>query len=141
VAASCDPVIDHDGDPPRNVGAPALSEIALPPPFDLGKLGVANRVEFRLLDAGKRDDLIVADHQRIAGIRDCTHCQFGLVRNADLAEENEIERCVEGRRDLCGDRHPATGKRQDNGVLRAVMHERCGQLSSCMRLLLKGIPI
>jgi hypothetical protein len=90
--AGCDAVIDDDGGASRDIDALTIAKIARAAALDFGKLAIAHGLEFGLAHVGERDDVFIAHDQWRATIDNRAHCQLRLLRDADLAHENEIER-------------------------------------------------
>ena len=69
-------------------------------------------------------DHVLIEHDHAAA-GDGPHRQLFVARQPELADEEDVERCVQGPGDLVGDRHAAPGQRQHDDVRTVGV---CGQL-------------
>jgi len=79
-----------------------------------------------LRDAGGPDDILAQDGDPR---RDGADRELGLPGQADLAHDHDVERRVQGDRDLIGDDDAAARHADEHEVLAAMMREALGQLS------------
>jgi hypothetical protein len=112
-----------DCGPARDIRPFAVAEISSAAPLDLGQLGIPRGVEFGLTDAGDPDHVIVAHDNGDGTVDYGAHRQFRLRRNAELADQDQIQRGVECGCDFGGNRYTAARQREDNRVLILVARE------------------
>ncbi|RXH34468.1 hypothetical protein XH94_28450 [Bradyrhizobium zhanjiangense] len=123
-------IVDNDCRPTGNLKTLTISQIALTPPLYLGNLLAALGLEIGFADASEPNDIIIAHHDRCATIYDGTHCQLVLERDADLANDDEIERRMQRGCDLSCHGHATPRERQNGWVLVPVRGEGRRQLST-----------
>jgi len=117
----------------RDIDAFAVTQLESPPTLDFGELSVTGRAELGVTDACQPDDDLIAHDERRAAIDHRTHGQIRLRRNADLAQQDQVEWRVEGGRDLGGHRNAASWQREDHGLLSPVASERFGEPAACIQ--------
>ncbi len=108
---------DRDGGTDRGAGGDAVVDDDNEATLDVdARADGANRAEqsvevasFTLLDFGellvvdpRRPDHVVVDHSH-AVLADRSHRQLGLSWHSDLADHDDVERCVDHRSDFCSD--------------------------------------
>jgi hypothetical protein len=69
-----------------------------------------------------------AHDERLAAINHSTHGQFRLLRHPDLAHQNEIERSLEGGRNLGRNRNTTTWESQHDDLPILVTGKGCSKL-------------
>ena len=121
-------VVDDDCGPARDIRPFAVAEITPPAPLDLGQFGIPGGVEFGLADVRYPDHVVVAHDNGSGTVDHGAHRQFRLGGNAELADQDQIERGVERGCDFGGNRYAAARQREDNRVLILVARERAREL-------------
>src|SRR6516162_1821312 len=126
-------IIDDNGNTAVDVDPGTVTQIALTPALNLGKLSRTDRFELGLRDPHKLNDIFVAYDNRLAAVDHRTDRQFGSHGSADLAHKDQIQRCVQGGRNFRGDRDAAARQRQNDGFLKLVSGERFGKSPPSLR--------
>ena len=127
-AARGDAVVDDDHGASADVdGAPAVTVRA----DALGHLALLLHDELGQLLLGHADELhrVPVDvHGPLLGHR--ANPELGLYRRADLAHDAHVERCIEGARDLVGDRDASSRKPEHDRLGSTVDTQALGQLTA-----------
>jgi hypothetical protein len=109
----------HDvGSQPRVV-APAL--------LDRGKLAHGGACDVIRAGLDRAHDLVVEHDHWVAAVGDGPDGELWLVRRADLAYKDNVERSLQCFRDLGGDRHAAARQGQDQRSLQPTLRQPFGQ--------------
>lgn len=109
--ASRDAIIDDDRGAARDIRARSAVEVLPAPPLDFLELAVAGPLELEFGDALQSNDVLISHDDRPRAISQGSHRQLGMIRNADLAHQDQIKGRVERGSDLDGDRDPAAWQR------------------------------
>ncbi len=128
-----DPVVHHDHGPAVEVHPRTVAAEAPGLPGELGLLGVLDRHEIRLPDPAAADDVLADDPY--AALADGAEPQLTVVRDAELAHHDHIQRGAER---LChreGHRNSAAGQAQDDGILPLQVAECFGETLSGVRAM------
>ena len=122
------PVVHDHGDPAVEVLALAATAQACRPRVQYGAFPLLDRRELTRRDLRPGQQVLV-EHPG-AALSDGTHGELGLEREAELADHDDVQGCVERVGHLVGDRHPSARQTQHHDVLAAQVLEMGGQLAS-----------
>src|ERR1039458_3486232 len=98
------------------------------PPAQLGPLPLLDPGELPVADLFGLDHVVVDDPDTVLAER--THGQLGLGRQADLADQDDVQRGAERPGDLIGDRDAAPGQPQHHGARSPLDRRPAGQQAS-----------
>src|SRR5208283_1323080 len=127
-----DAVVDDDRDAALRLRTGPRPDIEPPSPLDLFKLASADGLKLLLADASHRDNVLIADGDRLAAVRHSAHCELGLEGYADLADENQIKRRLQRRRDRRGHGRAAARQSEHHHLLAFVFEEPRREPSPCI---------
>ena len=128
-----DAVIDDNGDTPSDIDPLAVTQIQFASSLNLGKLVVADRLEFGVTDACQFDDVFIADDKWRSTVDHRAHGQFRLHRYTDLAHQDQIKWGVEGRRDFGRHGNAAARQCEDHSILIPIIGKRSSKFTSRIR--------
>ena len=124
--AGGEPVVhdDHDLAGEVGVGRVAIGALA---PAQLDDLAPHDVLERGFVDTERCDEILVNDARSVACER--AHRQLLVTRNAELADDVEVERHPNPPRDFVADRHASARQRQHDGLrIVRVVGEPLGEL-------------
>ena len=107
-------VVDEHDHAVAQVGRRAVAAVRTLAALELDPLPLRHLLDHVVAEAQLPDELLV-EHARSAA-RDCPHRQLGLPRMAELADEEDVERCSERPRDLARHGHTAARQAEDDDV-------------------------
>ena len=107
------PVVDDDDDAILHALTRTFTAISVSPSLEFDALPRLDRPHLRGRESGPTDDVVV-DHTH-PRLTDGPHREFGLERYPELADQDDVERSVEGAGHLGGDRHAPARQPQDDG--------------------------
>src|SRR5262249_29721310 len=114
------------------------AEIEPPAALDFGEFPLANGFEFGFLDTRHPNNVVIANNERCAAVRDCSHGQLRLRRNADLAHQDQVEASIQRSRYLRGHGYTAAQQRENHGFLILVSQQRLRKLAASIGSIGKG---
>lgn len=129
--AGGDAVVDEEHRASGQRGARATLSEAVRLPGQLGLLAVLDGVDIGAGDVAHADD-VVAEHLG-AALADGAEAQLPVVRDAELADDDHVQGCVQGAGHLVGDDHAATRQAEHDGVVEFQMPQPLGELPSGIR--------
>jgi hypothetical protein len=121
------PVVDQDDDLPREIRARTSLPVGSFAPAQFFEFFLHPHQELAARDAERFDDVVV--HGVRAAARNRTHRELAMVGDADLTNDQNIERSLERARNLVGDRDPSPRECQDDDVVAIGI----GAQQSCQR--------
>lgn len=125
--AGRDAVIDHDGCTAGERHPPPVASIQTRSTIKFGTFALLNDFEIPFADAGESHNLIV-DHPGVV-LADRPQSQLRLERHSQLADQDHIQRNIEGLGDLSRHRNPAAGRPRTT----ASAPRKCSSRSASLR--------
>jgi hypothetical protein len=136
--AGSNSVVDDNDRASRDIGLRAAPKIVFAAAFDLGEFMVADRIEFRLRNAGVTNYVRVTHYDRVYAARHRAHGQLRLSGNPNLPDQNEIKRRAESGSDFGRDWHAAARQRQNYWRALLILSKRRGQAAASGDTIFEG---
>ena len=126
--AGGDAVVDDDHNPSCQRNTRPAGPVAACTAFELGALTSLDVRQFVSCHSGHPDDVVVQYANAV--LTNGPHAQLRLERNAEFADQDDVERSVQSERHLLGDRNTTPGQPDNNDVVVARLQHLSGELST-----------